>query len=155
MINIFKKNILPLGVFLSVFVASFLFNFTHSISYNEFYGFLPTNILSLISLFPILGCFIILFIWSQGKGSDLFFKIIAFVTSSLSLVFVSLLVLSFDKQATGFQFLYSAVDLPIFNLSIVLGVDGLGLVFTALTALLIPLCILGFWNSKLFSKKKI
>lgn len=147
MFNFYKKNVLPLGVLL--FSLFFSFNF----SLNSFYGILPANILSLICLFPILGCFVILFVWSQGKGSDLYYKIIAFATSSFSLILISLLVLFFDKQPTGFQFLYSAIDLPIINLSVVLGLDGLGLVFTALTALLIPLCILGFWNSKIFSKE--
>jgi len=146
MFNFYKKNILPLGFLLFIY---FSFNF----SYNFFYGILPANILSLICLFPILGCFVILFVWSQGKGSDLYYKTIAFATSSFSLILISFLVLVFDKQATGFQFLYSAIDLPIINLSVVLGLDGLGLMFTALTALLIPLCILGFWNSKIFSKE--
>ena len=146
MFNFYNKNVLPLGFLLLSF---FFFNFSE----NSFYGILPANILSLICLFPILGCFVILFVWSQGKGSDLYYKIIAFATSSFSLISISFLVLVFDNQATGFQFLYSAIDLPIINLSVVLGLDGLGLVFTALTALLIPLCILGFWNSKIFSKE--
>ena len=61
--------------------------------------------------------------------------------------------LLFNKDTSGFQFLYSAIDLPFLNLNVVLGLDGLGLVFSALTAFLIPLCILGFWNSSvLFSK---
>ena len=148
MINFFKEKILPLG-FLFLILVFIPFDF----SCNFFYGILPTNILSLISIFPLLGCFIILVIWSQGKGSDLFYKMIAFSTSAFSLVLVSLLVLFFDKHATGFQFLYSVIDLPVINLSIVLGLDGLGLIFSALTALLIPLCILGFWNSKIFSKE--
>lgn len=138
MFNSFKGNFLPLGFFFSYILLNDMF---------------LTNILSLISIFPLFGCFIILFIWSQGKGSDLSYKKIAFTTSALSLISIAFLVLAFDKQATGFQFIYSAVNLPVFNLSIVLGLDGLGLVFSALTALLIPLCILGFWNSKVFSKE--
>jgi NADH-quinone oxidoreductase subunit M len=138
MFNSFKGNFLPLGFFFS---------------YNFLNDMFLTNILSLISVFPLFGCFIILSIWSQGKGSDLSYKKIAFTTSALSLISIAFLVLAFDKQATGFQFIYSAVNLPVFNLSIVLGLDGLGLVFSALTALLIPLCILGFWNSKVFSKE--
>ena len=154
MFNFCSKFILPSGLFFfGLFLSPNIFEIFNTFESSMFYGFLPSNVLSLISIFPLLGCFVILFIWSQGKGSDLLFKVVAFVTSALSLVFVSFLVIAFDKQATGFQFLYSAVDLPVFNLSVVLGLDGLGLVFTALTALLIPLCILGFWNSKLFSKE--
>ena len=154
MLNFCSKFILPSGLFFfGLFLSPNIFEIFNTFESSMFYGFLPSNVLSLISIFPLLGCFVILFIWSQGKGSDLLFKVVAFVTSALSLVFVSFLVIAFDKQATGFQFLYSAVDLPVFNLSVVLGLDGLGLVFTALTALLIPLCILGFWNSKLFSKE--
>ena len=154
MSSFFFKFLLPSGLFLFGFLlCPMIYEVFFFLDSLTFYGLLPSNILSLISIFPLLGCFIILLIWSKGKGSDLLFKIVAFATSSVALIFVSISVLAFDKQATGFQFLYSAVDLPIFNLSVVLGVDGLGLVFVALTALLIPLCILGFWNSKMFSKE--
>ena len=154
MSSFFFKFLLPSGLFLFGFLlCPMIYEVFFFLDSLTFYGLLPSNILSLISIFPLFGCFIILLIWSKGKGSDLLFKIVAFATSSVALIFVSILVLAFDKQATGFQFLYSAVDLPIFNLSVVLGVDGLGLVFVALTALLIPLCILGFWNSKMFSKE--
>lgn len=152
MFNLYNNNkiVLLLSSFLGYLLFSLdFFNFD---SIN-FYGFFPLNILALLCLVPILGCFLILLVWSQGKGSDLTFKVIAFITSSLNLVFISFLVVAFDKQAVGFQFLYSIIDLPIFNLSVVLGLDGLGLVFSVLTAFLIPLCILGFWNSNLFSKE--
>jgi NADH-quinone oxidoreductase subunit M len=43
--------------------------------------------------------------------------------------------------------------LPVFNLNVVLGLDGLGLSFAALTAFIMPLCVLGFWNTSFFSKE--
>jgi NADH-quinone oxidoreductase subunit M len=154
MLNL-NKNVLllPLGFALGIIISYSTFENLSFFESFSFYGFFPVNFLSLLCLFPLLGCFLILLIWSQGKGSDLLFKMIAFITSALNLVFISFLVIAFDKQAVGFQFLHSIIDLPIFNLSIVLGLDGLGLVFAVLTAFLIPLCILGFWNSKLFSKE--
>ena len=153
MFGLSNKFLLPLGLVLGYSFSYILSSNFYFLDLVSFYGFFPVNFLSLLCLFPILGCFIILLIWSQGKGSDLVFKMVAFITSALNLVFISFLVIAFDKQAVGFQFLHSLVDLPIFNLSIVLGLDGLGLVFAVLTAFLIPLCILGFWNSKLFSKE--
>jgi NADH-quinone oxidoreductase subunit M len=109
--------------------------------------------LSLISLFPLLGCLFLLFIPSQGRNSSFILKVITLITSCLSLISISLLSVDFDNQLTGFQFLYSFVDLPVFNFNVILGLDGLGLVFAALTALLMPLCILGFWNADFFSKE--
>jgi NADH-quinone oxidoreductase subunit M len=110
--------------------------------------------LSLISFSPLLGCFFIVFVpFAMLPGYSLVLKRVAFFTSCLSLVSVSLLSAFFDKKLAGFQFLYSVVDLPLLNLNCVLGLDGFGLVFVALTALLIPLCLLGFWNTFFFSKE--
>jgi NADH:ubiquinone oxidoreductase subunit 4 (subunit M) len=103
--------------------------------------------LCLVSSSPLLGCFLLLFT-SPGEQS----KKIAFITSCFSFYFVSLLFLIFDKQLSGFQLLYSAVDLPVFNLNVVLGLDGLGLVFVALTSLIVPLCFLGLWGNEYFQK---
>jgi NADH-quinone oxidoreductase subunit M len=112
--------------------------------------YLPSNILSLIGLSPLLGGSVILFI---PRGHDLTLKVVVFATSCLSLVLVSLLSIAYNKQSMGFQFLCSSVDLPLLNLNVILGLDGLGLVFVALTAFLIPLCILGSWNILLFTRE--
>ena len=133
--------------------SSYLININENLSDIFFYGYLPSNILLIISVSPLIGCFLLLLVWSKGKGSDLIFKQIALATSCINLVLVFYILICFDKQASGFQFLYSVVDLPVFNLNIILGLDGLGLVFIALTAFIIPLCILGFWNLTFFSKE--
>ena len=96
------------------------------------YGFslnTGSSILPLICLWPLLSCFLFLIVGFKDSDSDLVFKRITFITSCLSLSSVSLLSFAFDEQSTGFQFLYSIVDLLVLNLNIALGLDGLGLVF--------------------------
>ena len=106
-----------------------------------------------IVLYPLKGCLVLSFIRpATGKDSLLICKQISLIISCLTLLFIYLLSLAFDNKSTGFQFVYSVVDLPIFHLNVILGLDGLGLAFTFLTALLIPLCILGFWHSEYLSK---
>ena len=104
MFGLSNKFLLPLGLVLGYFFSYVLSSNFYFLDLVSFYGFFPVNFLSLLCLFPILGCFIILLIWSQGKGSDLVFKMVAFITSALNLVFISFLVIAFDKQAVGFQF---------------------------------------------------
>lgn len=144
----FLSSFFLIGIFFS-----YLININENLPNVFFYGYLPSNILLIMSVLPLIGCFLILLVWSKGKGSDLIFKQIALATSCTNLILVFYILICFDKQVPGFQFLYSVVDLPVFNLNIILGLDGLGLVFIALTAFIIPLCILGFWNLTFFSKE--
>jgi NADH-quinone oxidoreductase subunit M len=106
-----------------------------------------------ICLSPLGGSFCVLLTSSVVSHSSRSLKHLAFTSSCLSLILIFFLSVCFNKQSSKFQFLCCVGDLPLFNFNIVLGLDGLGLIFTGLTSLLIPLCILGFWNTSFFSKE--
>jgi len=53
----------------------------------------------------------------------------------------------FKKSVGTFQFVTKLLWIPVLNLNVTLGVDGISLFFLLLTTLLIPLCILISWNT--------
>jgi NADH-quinone oxidoreductase subunit M len=53
----------------------------------------------------------------------------------------------FNKSVGTFQFVTKIIWIPILNLNMPLGVDGISLFFLLLSTFLIPLCILISWNS--------
>lgn len=108
-------------------------------------------ILLLILFFPLIGIFFLIFIPSkQGK----LLKLIALNSACLS--FTGSLVLwgFFQKSVGSFQFVLNFFWLPLLNLNVSLGVDGISLFFILLTTLLIPLCLLTSWNSVNFNLKE-
>ena len=54
----------------------------------------------------------------------------------------------------SFQFVLNFFWLPLLNLNVSLGIDGISLFFILLTTLLIPLCLLASWNSVNFNLKE-
>ena len=69
-------------------------------------------------------------------------RLIALVTSLLSLVVGLFAGLSFNKSLAGFQFLSRVNILPEYNLSFTVGIDGISLIFILLTLFIFPLCFL-------------
>ena len=102
------------------------------------------KILLLNLLFPIIGIFLILFIPLKEKR---ILKLIAFDFSCFSFLGFILLWIYFDKCVTKFQFLNKFLLIPLLNINLTLGIDGISLFFLLLTTLLVPLCILSAWNS--------
>jgi NADH-quinone oxidoreductase subunit M len=106
-------------------------------------------ILSLITYAPLVGVAGILALRLFGKADDPkaveASKWIALVTTLATLALSVLLVLQFDPNQTGFQFLEEA---PWFaGLSYRMGVDGISVLFVLLTAFLMPICIVASWKS--------
>jgi NADH:ubiquinone oxidoreductase subunit 4 (subunit M) len=58
--------------------------------------------------------------------------------SLLSLFVGILAALSFDKGTLGFQFMHVFTDVPQYNISLAVGVDGLSFVFLLLTLVTFP-----------------
>ena len=54
--------------------------------------------------------------------------------------------LGFKNDVVGFQFVESHQWMPAFGMTYALGVDGLSLLLVALSALLLPLCVLCSWT---------
>ena len=109
------------------------------------------NILIFILLFPIIGIILLLFIPSRQEK---LLKIIALNSACLSFSGSLILWGFFQKSIGSFQFVSNFFWLPLLNLNISLGIDGISLFFILLTTLLIPLCLLASWNSVSFNLKE-
>ena len=111
---------------------------------NQIPEFYFQNILYYISFLPIIGIFILLFINENEKR---IMKTIAFNFSCLPFIGFLLVWGGFKKSVGIFQFVTKILWIPVLNLNITFGIDGISLFFLLLTTLLIPLCLLISWNS--------
>lgn len=102
------------------------------------------NILILNLLFPIFAIILLIVIPTKEKR---ILKLIAFDFSCFSFLGFIFLWILFDKSSSKFQFLNKFIFIPLLNINLSLGIDGISLLFLLLTTLLIPLCILSTWNS--------
>ena len=109
-----------------------------------------TNILSLTIFSPLIGVAAILLLRLLGKPeaqarTDEAARWIAMVTTLATLALSVLLVVKFDPNQAGFQFLE---DHQWFGgIRYRMGVDGISVLFVLLTAFLLPLCIIASWRS--------
>lgn len=95
-------------------------------------------------ILPLLGAGVIFFVPTMKK--DLM-RSIALFTSLITFGYSVFLWILFDKTTAQFQFVELYNWLPIFNINIYLGVDGISLFFIILTTFLIPMCILAGWDA--------
>ena len=108
-----------------------------------FFTFLE-NVLIYISVLPIIGAVLLMFIPSNNFK---LLKVIALNFSSLPFLGSLLVWAYFKKSIAQFQFVTKVYWLPILNLNVTLGIDGISLFFLLLTTMLIPVCLLLSWNS--------
>ena len=101
------------------------------------------NILSWIIWLPIIGMVAIAFI--PREREDLI-KISAAVITGIQFLFTIVLWRNFDAGNGGMQFMERAEWIPSFNITYILGVDGLSLPMVILTALL---CFIGVFVSSI------
>ena len=74
-------------------------------------------------------------------------RAVALATSLLTLAVVLVIGLQFDvAQAGEYQFSQRVSWIPSFGVSYAVGVDGIALVMVALSAVLVPVCVLAAWN---------
>src|SRR6185369_5575868 len=106
-------------------------------------------ILSLITYAPILGVAAILILRLFGKPEDArtveTAKWIALITTLATLALSILLVVQFNPNDDGFQFLEEHTWFA--GLFYRMGVDGISVLFVLLTAFLMPLCIAASWTT--------
>jgi NADH-quinone oxidoreductase subunit M len=103
---------------------------------------LPIPILTVTIFLPLAGAFVLLFI---KKESAIRY---AALLVSLAVFFVSLpLYFLFDKSTYKMQFVEQASWIPRFNMQYMVGIDGISILFIALTALLTILSVLVSWTS--------
>ena len=102
-------------------------------------------------LIPLIGVFCLIF---TPKTNERQLKLIALNTSFLTFISSLIVCLFFQKSYGGFQFVTTISWIPSYNLTFILGIDGISLPFLILTTLLIPLCILTSWNSVTINLKE-
>ena len=101
------------------------------------------NILSWLIWLPIIGMVAIAFI---PRDKEDVIKITAAVATGLQLLLTLVLWQNYDAGDGGMQFMVRAEWIPSFNITYILGVDGLSLPMAILTALLCFIGVFVSWN---------
>ena len=100
--------------------------------------------LTVLGLVPLVGSVVVALL---PKSKPLLAKQVAFAISLVVLALVVVVALKFDGSSKlPFQFVEIHDWIPSFGVTYSLGVDGIGLVLIALSAVLIPVTILAGWN---------
>lgn len=81
------------------------------------------------------------------KKQELLMKQVALSSTSLVFVLSLFLWIGFDQSTPKFQFVVNLLWLPIANINLTLGIDGISLFFVILTSLIFPICFLSSWFS--------
>lgn len=146
LVRVFKGSNPFTPMLLDIFRVKFLKKDMNSIS-----AFYFQNILVYTSFIPLIGILLLLFINPEQQKLS---KVIALNFSAFPFLIFVFLWGGFKKSVGSFQFVTKILWIPILNLNVTLGVDGISLFFLLLTTLLIPLCILISWNSIQFNLKE-
>jgi NADH-quinone oxidoreductase subunit M len=100
--------------------------------------------LSLAIFLPLLGAAVMLLI---PREEEQLHKLLALVTSGAVAVTTVLLLANFDyDRSSELQFLVDKQWIPVINSRYIVGLDGISLPLVALTALIVPLCVIYSWN---------
>jgi proton-translocating NADH-quinone oxidoreductase chain M len=111
---------------------------------SQTFAFYFQDLLSYMLVVPLIGILILLFINPEQQK---LLKIVALNFASIPFVGFLFVWGGFKKSVGTFQFVTKLLWIPILNLNMTLGIDGISLFFLLLTTLLIPLCLLISWNS--------
>ncbi len=108
-------------------------------------------ILSAITFFPTLGAIAILIARAIMRGEDAALldrnaKWVALLVTGIVLALSIFLVIEFDPDQAGYQFVDQIGWLSDLGINYKMGVDGLSVLFVLLTAFLMPICILASWK---------
>jgi NADH-quinone oxidoreductase subunit M len=117
---------------------------------NSSFTFYFQNILVYTSFIPLIGILLLTFISSEQQK---LLKVVALNFSAFPFLIFVFIWGGFKKSIGTFQFVTKILWIPVLNLNVTLGIDGISLFFLLLTTLLIPLCILISWNSVQFNLK--
>ena len=101
------------------------------------------NILSLVTLFPLLGVVALAF---MPKTNTHQIKIVALGISIITMLLSFVMALKYKSPASGFAYAASHPWVSSFHINYALGIDGLALVLILLTTVLVPIVVLGGWN---------
>jgi len=100
--------------------------------------------LTVLGLVPLVGSIVVALL---PKSRPALAKQLAFAISLVVLALVVVIALQFNGSTSApFQFVEFHDWIPAFGVTYSLGVDGIGLVLIALSAVLVPITILAGWN---------
>jgi NADH-quinone oxidoreductase subunit M len=100
--------------------------------------------LTTIGLLPLVGA---VAVWLLPKTCTRAVKVIALVTSLITLATTAVMAAQFDVAKAGeYQFAETHSWIPQLGASYALGVDGIALVMVGLSTILVPVCVLASWN---------
>jgi len=100
--------------------------------------------LTVLGLLPTIGAAVI---WALPGRLVPVARVVALGTSLLTLLLTLVLAVRFDVGRAGeYQFSETHSWIPQFGVSYAVGVDGIALVMVALSAVLVPICVLAGWN---------
>jgi NADH-quinone oxidoreductase subunit M len=106
-------------------------------------------VLSSLIILPLAGACSIFFInetsINQIRKTGILFSGITFFLSLLLFIF-------FDRGTADFQFVEEYTWLAGININLILGVDGISILFVLLTTLLTPICLLASWELPISSR---
>ena len=105
------------------------------------------NLLSIIIFTPLVAALIMaLFLHGSDRQAVNSVRILALVATVATFLISLFLLLTFDRNETGFQFVEEYTWL--LGLKYKLGVDGISVLFVMLTTFLMPITILACWHVK-------
>ena len=110
--------------------------------FGEFEAFL-----SILTFVPAIGALVIALFRFTARPEDQALidrnsRLVAWVATMVTLVLSIILVVNFDRDTAGFQFVHEIEWLSQIGMGYRLGVDGISVLFVLLTAGLMPLCIM-------------
>ncbi|WP_417483357.1 NADH-quinone oxidoreductase subunit M [Maricaulis sp.] len=103
--------------------------------------------LSILTFTPAIGALIIAVFRFASRPEDQALidrnsRMVALVTTLVTLAFAGVMLLEFDPAVSGFQFVHEVLWLEQIGMGYRMGVDGISVLFVVLTAFLMPICIL-------------
>lgn len=99
-------------------------------------------ILTITTFLPLLGVFLILFLWNAAL-----IRWISLITTIATLIVSLPIYTHFDKTTYKMQFVESYKWIPALNINYSVGVDGISVLFIILSTLLSILCVLVSWKA--------
>jgi NADH-quinone oxidoreductase subunit M len=107
-------------------------------------------VLSIITWMPFIGALLIMFL---ARHRPLAVRVIALVTTTVSVALSLWIYVAYEREAAGFQFYEKVPLVPPLGISYELGVDGMSLLMVLLTSVIIFTGVFASWTVKTRSQE--
>jgi NADH-quinone oxidoreductase subunit M len=104
---------------------------------------IPFPVLSIITWMPFIGAVLIMF---TARHHPLAVRLIALVTTAVSMVLSVFIYVVYDREAAGFQFYERVPLVPPLGISYEVAVDGMSLLMVLLTSIIIFAGVFASWT---------